>query len=90
MPLAGNQIDVTDEFGAALAPFQHNLTAMERLQLDAMGDADDGRPGQLFGDDLHHFVLALFVERGGGFVQYDDIRVVQQQTGKRQPLLFTA
>ena len=43
--LARDQIDVADQLGAALAPLQHDLAAVERLQLDTMGDADDGCAG---------------------------------------------
>ena len=63
---------------------------MKGLQLDAMGDADDGGLRQLGHDDLHHLVLALFVERGGRLVQHDDVGVVQQQPREGQPLLFAA
>jgi hypothetical protein len=37
--------DQVDELGAALAPFPHDLAAVERLQLDTLGDADDGCAG---------------------------------------------
>ena len=37
--------DQVDELGAALAPFPHDLAAVDRLQLDTMGDADDGCAG---------------------------------------------
>ena len=32
--LARDQIDIADEFGAALAPFQHDLAAMEGFEFD--------------------------------------------------------
>src|SRR6476469_9780566 len=85
--LARDQRDVADQFGAALAPLQHDLAAVKRLQFDAVGDADDGGFGQLPDDDLHHLVLALFVERGGRLIQYHDVGVVQQEPGESQPLL---
>jgi len=37
--------DQVDELGAALAPFPHDLASVDRLQLDTMGDADDGCAG---------------------------------------------
>ena len=58
-----DEIDVTDEFRAPLATFQHDLAAVEGFKLGAMGDADHGGLGQLLGHDLHHLVLALFIER---------------------------
>jgi hypothetical protein len=36
LALARDQVDVADELGAALAAFQHDLAAVEGLQLDAM------------------------------------------------------
>src|SRR4051794_11993150 len=52
--LARNEIDIADEFCAALAPLQHDLAAMKGFQLGAMRDADDGGPGQRSGQKLHH------------------------------------
>src|SRR5882762_3869097 len=63
LALAWNEVDVADELGAALAAFQHDLAAVERFELHAMRDADDGRFRQLAGDDVHHLVLAHFIER---------------------------
>jgi hypothetical protein len=42
LALAGDQLDVADEFCAALAALQHDLAAVERLQLDTMRKIDDG------------------------------------------------
>ena len=88
--VAWDQVDVADELGAALAAFQHDLAAVERLQLDTMGDADDGGFRQLPDDDLHHLVLALFVERGGRFIEHDDVGIVQQQPREGEALLLAA
>src|SRR6476646_10500986 len=63
LALARDQVDVADQLGATLAPLQHDLPAVERLQFDAVGNADDGGLRQFVDDDLHHLVLALFVER---------------------------
>jgi len=87
LPLRGMEVDVADERGAAFAALQHDLAAVEGLELDAMRDADDGGFRQFLRHDIHHLVLALFVERGGGFVQHDDVRIVQNQSGEGQPLL---
>src|SRR6185312_535170 len=37
--LARDQVDVADQLGAALAPLQHDLAAVKRFELDAVGDA---------------------------------------------------
>src|SRR4029453_16768524 len=76
--LPRDQRDVADQFGAALAALQHDLAAMECLQLDAVGDADDGGLRQLLDDYLHHLVLALLVERRRRLIQHHDVGVVQQ------------
>src|SRR6476659_8843206 len=73
LALARNEIDVADEFRAALAPLEHDLAAVKGLKLGAMADADDRGLGQLFGHQLHHLVLALFIERGGRLVEHDDV-----------------
>lgn len=88
--LAWDEIDVADEFRATLAPFQHYLAAVEGFKLGAMGDADHGGHGQLLGHQLHHLVLALFIECRGRFVQHDDIWLVQKQPREGKPLLFTS
>ncbi|MNL79795.1 hypothetical protein D3C87_2064780 [compost metagenome] len=55
-----------------------------------MRHADDRGVWQFINHRLHHPVLAFFVEGRGRFVHDDDVRVVQQQAGKGQPLFFTA
>jgi len=50
LAVARNEVDVADKLGATLAAFQHDLAAMESLQLHAMRDADDGRFRQLARD----------------------------------------
>src|SRR6266478_4914807 len=56
LALARNEIDVADEFCAALAPLQHDLAAVKGLQLRPMRDADDGGFRQFRGHHLHHLV----------------------------------
>src|SRR3954464_3837018 len=74
LALSWNQVDVADEPGSALAPFENDLAAVKGLQLDPMRDADDGGVGKLLRHHLHHPVLALLVECGRRLVEHDDIR----------------
>src|SRR5258708_40022425 len=90
LALARNEIDVADEFGAALAALEHDLAAVEGLKLGAMADADDSGFGQLPGHELHHLVLALFIECRGGLVKHDDVGVMQEQPREGESLLFTS
>src|SRR5438046_6229990 len=71
--LARDEVDVADEFCAALAPLQHDLAAVEGFELRAMGDADDGGRRQFFRHHLHHLVLTLVVERRRRLIQHDDV-----------------
>src|SRR5262245_62865331 len=41
-------------------------------------------------EQLHEQILALGIERGSGLVEHDDIRLVKQDTRKRQALLLAA
>jgi len=84
------QRDVTDQLGAADAALKHELAAVELLQLRAMADADDGKPRHLVDQKLHQRVLALRIQRGGGFIEHDNVGPVQQQARNRQTLLFAA
>src|SRR4051794_7528251 len=90
LALARDQVDVADEFCAALAALQHDLAAVEGFQLGAMRDADDGSFRQLLGDRLHHLVLALLVKRRGRLVQHDDVGTVQQEPSEGEALLLAA
>src|SRR4029077_15135509 len=76
--LARHEIDVAHQFCAPFTPRQHNLTAVKRFKLGAMGDADQCRARELLGHELHHLVLTLGVERRGCFVKHDDVGVVQE------------
>src|SRR6476620_4691335 len=57
LALARHEIDVADEFGAALASLVHDLAAVKGIKLGAMAVADDRGLWQLFGHQLHHLVL---------------------------------
>src|SRR3954454_13962787 len=54
LALARDQVDVADEFCAALAALQHDLAAVKGLRLDTMRDADDGGLQQLAVYHIHH------------------------------------
>src|ERR1700732_2034995 len=90
LALARNEIDVADEFRPALAPFQHDLAAVEGFELGAMGDADHGGLGQLLGHQFHHLVLALFIKRRGCLIEHDNVGAVQKQARESEPLLLAA
>jgi len=49
--LARHEIDVAHQFCAAFTPRQHNLAAVKRFKLGAMGDADQRRPRELLGHE---------------------------------------
>src|SRR5262245_46968384 len=85
---ARHKIDVAYQFCAALAPRQHDLAAVKRFELGAMGDADERRARQFLDDELHHPVLAFGVEGRGCFIEHDNVGVVQEQTREREPLFF--
>ena len=53
-------------------------------------DADQGGGFRLLAQQHHQLVLALGIKRGGRFVQHDDIGIVQEDAGERQPLLLAA
>ena len=55
-----------------------------------MADADDQRIGQFAFEDLHQRQCGFVVELVGGFVEEQDLRFVQQCSGKAEPLLFAA
>src|SRR5439155_21143647 len=90
LAFARNEMDVAHEFRAALAPLEHDLAAVEGLELGAMADADDGGFGQLLGHQLHHLVLALFIECRGRLIEHDDVGVMKEQPREGEPLLFTS
>src|SRR5260370_21213816 len=87
LALARNEIDVADEFGAALAPLKYDLAAVKGLKLGAMADADDRGLGQLPGHQFHHLVLALFIECRGLLIEHADVGVMQAQPREGRPLL---
>jgi len=89
-PVDLDEIDIANQLCAALAPLQHDLAAVEGLQLGTVSDADNGGLRQFLDHHLHHLVLALLVERRGRLVKHDDVRVVQEQTRESEPLFFTA
>ena len=39
---------------------------------------------------FHQFLLATWIQSGRGFIENDDVRVVQENASKGQPLLFAA
>ena len=55
-----------------------------------MRDANQSRARQLLDERLHHLVLAVRVECGSRLVKHNDVRVVQEQTRKREALFFAA
>ena len=63
---------------------------MKRLKLDPVRNAENGGIRKLVDHHLHDLVLGLLVQRGRCLIEYDDVRVIQEKTGKRQPLFFTA
>ena len=75
---------------AAAPALEHDLPAVERLELGPMADADDRGRVELVGQQLHQFVLALGIERRGGLVQHDDVGPMQQDPRERESLLLAA
>ena len=53
-----------------------------------MADADDQCIGQFVFEDVHQRQCGFVVELVGGFVKEQDLRFVQQGSGKAEPLLF--
>lgn len=86
----GRDIDVTDEPCTALTPLQRDFTAMKSFELGAVPDADNGDLGQLADQGFHDVVQALLIECRRRLIKNDDIRIVKQETGKSEPLLFAA
>ncbi len=55
-----------------------------------MPDAEDGRVGKPFLNQLHQQFLTVLVERRRGFVHDDDVGLVDEQPGEGDALLLAA
>src|SRR5262249_25518395 len=84
------EVDVAYQLGAAATPLKRDLAAVEFFQLRTMPDADDGRCLELIRQHLHHLVLAVRIECGSGFVEHDDLRLMQENPRKGHTLLLAA
>ena len=85
---ATRQLLVAHELSAAFATLQSNLARMERLEF---GTVTHAQQRQLpYYEQLHELGLVCQVERGGRFVEDDNVRLVQENAGKRQPLFLAA
>jgi hypothetical protein len=54
-----------------------------------MADADEGRVLRLYAEKRHQLVLALGIERGGCFIEHDNVRSVEKDASEGQCLLLT-
>jgi hypothetical protein len=53
------------------------------FEFGPMSDTDDRRVCQFLAQKLHQLTLTLMVERRGRFVQYNYVRLMKEQSGKR-------
>jgi hypothetical protein len=83
-------MDVADEARRAALALEDDLAAVERLELGPVADADDGRVLELVGEQGHELVLALGIERGGRFVEDDDVGPMQQEPSEGEALPLSA
>ena len=81
---------VADQACAVGAILQHELPGVKCLELRAMADADYGCFGEPLQEESHQFFLAQWIERGGGFIHYDNFGTLDQRARKRKPLFFSA
>src|SRR5262249_4936165 len=86
---AADGMDLADEPCAAAATQENDFAMMKVGQLRAMTDADDGRVSELLRQQLHHSILAPGIESRSSFVEHDDIRAIEQDSRKRQPLFLS-
>ena len=85
-----DQLDVGDQLRAVVPALEHDLAVVERLELGAVADADEGGGVELFGQQRHQLVLARRIERRGRLVEHDDVGLVQENAREGQPLLLAA
>ena len=73
---------------AVAVGLQPEMPVMQSGQGRTMTDRDDGRPLQPGVQQPVEPRLGGFVERSGGLVQKQEIRLLQQRAGDAEPLLF--
>ena len=75
---------------AGRAPLEEQLLVVKIFHAGSMADADDGGEREVFIEEPQHRSLTFFVERRRRFVHDDDLRSLQQQTGKGDALALAA
>ena len=73
---------------AVAVAFQRQAAAVERVQRRAVADRDDGRVRQPLLQQPVERGLGRLVERGGGLVEEQLVRLLQQRAGDAEPLLL--
>src|SRR4029077_6604989 len=81
---------VADQACAVGAILQHELPGVKCLELRAVSDADDCCFGEPLQEESHQLFLTQRIERGGGFIHYDNFWTLDQRARKRKPLFFSA
>src|SRR5262249_41691283 len=86
----GSERNVSDEFGAAPSPLEHDLATVECLEFRPVPDADDRQVAALFRQKLHQNVLAVGIKRRGRLVEHHNVRLMQKDARKGQALLLAS
>ena len=85
-----NVMDIANELCTPAAVLKNDLASMKAREFRAMTNADDGRLFELLEQELHQSILVRCVEGRGGFIEYDDIRAMEEDSREPQTLFLPA